>query len=392
MATNLLKLKTQKIPTLRFPGFLGEWEEKRLKDVASIERGRFSPRPRNNPKYYGGKIPFVQTGDVVKSGGIIKDYTQTLNDEGLKVSKLFTKGSILITIAANIGYTGILDIDMACPDSLIGIKCKDDTDNVFLNYYLSTQQVRMDRIASQAAQKNINIEFLKPYKIFWTSLAEQQKIAGFLSVTDEWIGNLRTQKKFLEKYRKGMMQKIFAQEFRFKNDDGNDFGEWEEKDFLSVFKSISTKSHQIKNSEILQNGDYKVVDQSMDLVAGYSNKKDMIFDNIPVIVFGDHTTILKYVDFNFIVGADGTKILNTNTKENNLKFLYYLLQSDPVSTEGYKRHYSILKSRNLFAPHLDEQQKIAEFLTAIDNLIESKQQQITQAELWKKGLMQGLFV
>src|SRR5690606_14922347 len=103
---------------------------------------------------------------VVNSNGEIDSYSQTLNEKGLKVSKLFPKGTILITIAANIGYSGVLQKDMACPDSLVGLRCDKETNNVFLNYILIKEQPNMDYLAVAAAQKNINIEFLKPYKVF----------------------------------------------------------------------------------------------------------------------------------------------------------------------------------------------------------------------------------
>ena len=83
------------------------WHVKKLCEIAKVERGKFTPRPRNNPIYYGGKYPFVQTGDVKSSGGLITNHSQTLNDKGLAVSKIFPKGSILITIAANIGEVGL---------------------------------------------------------------------------------------------------------------------------------------------------------------------------------------------------------------------------------------------------------------------------------------------
>jgi len=98
------------------------WEVASLGDVAGIERGKFAHRPRNAPQFYGGSIPFIQTGDVVAAGGRIRSYTQTLNDKGLAISKMFPKGTIIITIAANIGFTGILELDCACTDSLIAIK------------------------------------------------------------------------------------------------------------------------------------------------------------------------------------------------------------------------------------------------------------------------------
>src|SRR3989344_1552305 len=85
-----------------------DWNMKKLGEISDIKRGKFTPRPRNDPKYYGGDIPFVQTGDVTNSNGKVSIYSQTLNEEGLAVSVLFRKGTILMTIAANIGYTAIL--------------------------------------------------------------------------------------------------------------------------------------------------------------------------------------------------------------------------------------------------------------------------------------------
>jgi hypothetical protein len=90
-------------------------------DVALVQRGKFTHRPRNAPQFYGGDIPFIQTGEVVRSGKYIKEYTQTLNELGLSISKMFPKGTIVMTIAANIGYVGLLDFDSAFTDSLVGI-------------------------------------------------------------------------------------------------------------------------------------------------------------------------------------------------------------------------------------------------------------------------------
>ena len=109
------------------------WEVVTLEAIAKIERGKFSHRPRNEPRFYGGDYPFVQTGDVSNCDGYVRSYTQTLNRDGLAVSKMFPAGTILITIAANIGFTGILKFDSACPDSLIGITPSERANTRFLN-------------------------------------------------------------------------------------------------------------------------------------------------------------------------------------------------------------------------------------------------------------------
>lgn len=163
------------------------WEVVALGEVAKIERGKFSHRPRNEPRFYGGEYPFVQTGDVSNCDGYVRTYTQTLNEDGLAISKMFPSGTILITIAANIGFTGILEFDSACPDSLIGITPNENVHVEFLNYYLITQQPEMDRLAPKGTQKNINIQFLKPWPIPLPSVEEQREIAEAFSATDRKI-------------------------------------------------------------------------------------------------------------------------------------------------------------------------------------------------------------
>lgn len=170
------------------------WEVVELGKIAKIERGKFSHRPRNEPRFYGGQYPFVQTGDVSNCDGIIRTFSQTLNEDGLAISKMFPAGTILITIAANIGFTGILEFDSACPDSLIGITPSDDVNTEFLNYYLMTQQQEMDRLAPKGTQKNINIQFLRPWPVPLPSLEEQTRISNAFSAADQHI-RLATEKK-----------------------------------------------------------------------------------------------------------------------------------------------------------------------------------------------------
>ena len=190
------------------------WRLLPLSEVAKIERGRFTHRPRNEPRFYGGSTPFVQTGDVVKSGGHISRHTQSLNDEGVAISKVFPKGTILITIAANIGFTGILDFDSACPDSLVGITCQDWMDAEFLNYFLQTQQANMDRLAPKGTQKNINIQFLEPWSIKVPKLSEQRAIADTLVIIDRKLAHHRKKRAALNDLFQTLLHKLMTAEIR----------------------------------------------------------------------------------------------------------------------------------------------------------------------------------
>lgn len=193
-----------------------EWNISKLSEVAKVERGKFSHRPRNVPEFYGGDIPFIQTGDVVNSNGKISSYTQTLNEKGLSVSKLFKKGTIVITIAANIGDTGILQFDSCFPDSLIGITPSEKIDSIFLEYYLRTQKEYLNSISTQSAQKNINLEKLNPLPIILPANDEQKKIAGILLSVDEKILINTRYRETLTKLKKGLMSDLLSGRVRVK--------------------------------------------------------------------------------------------------------------------------------------------------------------------------------
>lgn len=190
------------------------WIVSILGDVSNIERGRFLHRPRNEPRFYGGDTPFVQTGDVVRSGGRIREFTQSLNADGVAISRVFPAGTILITIAANIGYTGILQFDCACPDSLVAITPNENVATEFLEYWLQTQQADMDRAAPKGTQKNINIQFLLPWPVVVPSLGEQREIIAILDAIDRKIDLHKRKRAVLDELFKSLLHKLMTGEIR----------------------------------------------------------------------------------------------------------------------------------------------------------------------------------
>lgn len=190
------------------------WEMVELGQIAAIERGKFSHRPRNHPRFYGGSTPFVQTGDVSNCNGRIESYSQTLNEEGVRISKVFPSGTILITIAANIGFTGILEFDSACPDSLVGITPNNRVSVDYLQYYLSTQQPEMDRLAPRGTQKNINIQFLKPWPVRLPPQEEQVGIANCLGKVDTKLHNATKKKDALTDLFRTLLHQLMTAQVR----------------------------------------------------------------------------------------------------------------------------------------------------------------------------------
>lgn len=163
------------------------WRTLRLDEIAHLQRGRFSARPRNDPKYYGGDVPFIQTGDVSTGRGLVARFSQTLNREGLTVSKLFPRGSLVMTIAANIGDVAEVDFDFACPDSLVVITPRDGIDKNWLRFAIEAKKPELDALAPQNAQKNLSLEALRPTEVKVPSLATQRCVAEAFMTWDAAI-------------------------------------------------------------------------------------------------------------------------------------------------------------------------------------------------------------
>ena len=198
-------------PRLRFSEFqdAGEWEERKLGTVCEIQRGKFSHRPRNDPRFFGGQYPFIQTGDVVKSGGGAVIASQSLNEEGLAVSKLFKPTTVLITIAANIGDTGLLQTEGCFTDSVVGLIPKKGVIPVFLELIMRGQKEYLNKVATTGAQKNINNEILREVSVLLASVPEQQRIADCLTSLDDLIAAQSQKLDALKTHKKGLMQQLF---------------------------------------------------------------------------------------------------------------------------------------------------------------------------------------
>ncbi len=153
-----------------------------LDTVCKLERGKFSHRPRNDPRFFGGNYPWIQIGEIEGSNKLIKSWSQTLNEEGLAISKLFPRGTVLISIAATIGAVGILDFDCCIPDSIVGVTPEQDIDSEFMYYYLGFMRKNLEEIAPQSAQKNINLKILSVLPFPKIPLANQKKIVAELDI------------------------------------------------------------------------------------------------------------------------------------------------------------------------------------------------------------------
>lgn len=191
------------------------WIVQRLADVADIERGRFSPRPRNDPRFYNGPFPFVQTGQIARAKGrVITDFAQTLNVQGKAVSREFPAGTVIITIAANIGETAILGIPMCAPDSLVGVMVKASHSPRFVELCLRRLRPKLLALAPRSAQANINLKTLKPLRIPVPPPAEQKKIAAIFDAAETKVMALEAKRAALQQLKKSLMHDLLTGKVR----------------------------------------------------------------------------------------------------------------------------------------------------------------------------------
>jgi len=168
--------------------------------------------------------------------------------------------------------------------------------------------------------------------------------------------------------------------------------DWETAEFYDAILKKRPRVGKIKSSDYLSSGRFSIIDQGQQFIAGYSDDASGLYNGLlPVIVFGDHTRIFKYVDFPFLAGADGTQILLPNSQEFDPQFLYFALISLNIPSRGYNRHFSLLKQKRLPKPPLPEQRTIAHVLRRVQRAKEATENVIAAARQLKESLMRHLF-
>ncbi|MCW5931584.1 MAG: restriction endonuclease subunit S [Bacteroidetes bacterium] len=214
LETTKQQLKVYRHAVLKW-AFEGNWEIKPLGKVAIVKRGKSKHRPRNAPELFGGKYPFIQTGDVrAANGRVVKEYTETYSEFGLKQSKLWPKGTLCLTIAANIADTAFLGFDACFPDSVVGITSDPNILNLdYINFYIQKIKQEIEGKASATAQKNINVEFLEALEIPVPNPIKQVKIVhdieSRLSVCEKIEETIENSLQQAEALRLSIIKKAF---------------------------------------------------------------------------------------------------------------------------------------------------------------------------------------
>lgn len=161
--------------------------------------------------------------------------------------------------------------------------------------------------------------------------------------------------------------------------------------FSDVFEDVTKTATKIPTNEYLSNGTYPIIDQGQRAIAGYTNRKDGLFENVPAIIFGDHTRIVKYIDKPCFLGADGVKLLKAKSKCENYKYLYYVLLNAKIPNTGYNRHFKWLKEVTIPLYDGKTQETIVEILDKITDIITKRKQQLSKLDELAKARFVEMF-
>ena len=386
-----------------------DWGVKPFQSLAHIERGKFTARPRNDPKYYGGEIPFIQTGDVTNSRGWIRTYSQTLNPEGLKVSKLFPRGTLFFTIAANIGDVGLASFATACPDSLVSITPVRGIDKHWLAHELGKRKPLFENLASHNAQLNISLEKLKPYLLPVPTLAEQEAIAEALSDADALIESLEQLLTKKRQIRKGTMQELLAGKKRLPGFSGKwkvkrlgKLGGFLKGSGVTRDESASGSLACVRYGELYTRHNdciksfYSWISREVAATATRLEQGDILFAGSGETKDEIGKCAAFVDDIEAYAGGD---IVILRSKKADPLFLGYYLNTGPINRQKASKgqgdavvHISAaaLADIQCALPCIPEQTAIATILSDMDAEITALEAKLSKARQIKQGMMQEL--
>lgn len=379
------------VPVLRFPEFSGAWVEKRLEDIFNEFKSGHTITSVNIFKK--GLYP-------VFGGNGKRGYTNKYTHDGFYML-IGRQGALCGNINRVYGKVYISEHAIACA-------ANNDSDTEWLAQRLDF--FNLNRLSESSAQPGLSVNKLLRVKIIIPTQLEQKRIANFLMQVDKRIEKLEEKKAKLEEYKKGVIQKIFSQDIRFKDDDGKDYPAWEEKKLgdIGVFKSGTGFSEKeqggqlgipfykvsdmnLYSNKILMNDANNNVSEEQIIKNKYKviRKKSIIFAKVGAAIFLER----KRIAVNFLIDNN----MMAYIPNGNIMFYLYFFQSIRLSkfaqiTALPSYNSSDISTIRVLVPFIIEQQMIANFLTLIDKQIEKITKQIEFSKNFKKGLLQKIFL
>ncbi len=411
--TNVLHKKKVVAPKLRFKGFEDSWIKSRLGDIAIITTG-------NTPsttvaEYYNGPKLFVSPADINENRYVYKTKT-TLTDLGFKQGRKITIGSILfVCIGSTIGKVAQATDECLTNQQINALDAINGFDNNFIYAILERNGKKIKLLAGTQAVPQINKTDFSNFKYNFPTLPEQQKIAAFLSAVDEKIAVQTQCLASLRQYKKGVMQQLFSGKLRFKDENGKAYPKW---GIIMLGDICSEITYGLTVRPTF-------VDNGIPLISAREISKGFVnYEVAPQISLEDFNNLSKKakpqkgdlflsktgsIGFSALVEIEKTIAITQNIaiirlkdeKANSTKFLLQFFRTKQfLKTAISKINQSTIMDlqlgdiKKLPIPSvcIEEQKKIADFLSVIDVKIEKVSKQITQTQTFKKGLLQQMFV
>ncbi len=410
MGTRLKK----NVPVLRFPEFEGDWFLGTLQDcIKQLDAGvSVNSDPQESIENDKGvlKTSCISMGEFEPSENklVSDEYERTRLRESVKKDTIVICRSNTPTF---VGASAYIDKDypnLFLSDKLWAAKIKKDFSSKWVSYLLLQGKNRtllcLRATGTSNSMKNISKDDLLTLPAYFPTQEEQEKIASFLGAVDNRLTQLRRKHELLQTYKRGVMQKIFSQQIRFKCDDGQPFPDWKETTLGKVSIFVNGKAHE---NDVVNNGRFVIVNSKFISTDGtvlkFSDKQLLpLFKNDIVMVMSDVPNG-KALAKCFYIQEDNRFTLNQRicclrTQKVDSKYLFYFinrnkyfLSLDSGVSQTNLRKEDVL-SCPILQPSLLESEKIADFLTAIDQKIEAVAKQIDLTEQFKKGLLQKMFV
>lgn len=391
-----MKDKHTKYPQLRFKGFTDPWEKRTLGQTTTKAKSYSLSRDVERDHETGYR--YIHYGDIHTGvADIVTEHTKLPNIEPANYDEL--RVNDLVVADASEDYQGIAEpaVVVGLPTHLVaGLHTitlrPSSASSLYLYYLLHTDSFKHFGYQMGTGLKVFGISWsnLSKFTFMIPSRPEQEMIVKLIESVDNLIAVNQRKLAKLKELKQGYLQKLFPKngskfpQLRFAG-----FADaWEQRKLGEITKTNSFKQYI---SEAFDHGKYMVIQQGGNPIAGYADGDP--FENFKdVTLFGDHTLSLFKPQEKFFVASDGIKILSPSLKMNGM-FYYYLLEKYKPQSEGYKRHFTIMKKRTaLFPIEIDEQIKISNFLKELDSLITLHQRKLEKLQELKKGYLQKMFV
>jgi len=381
----------KKVPELRFKGFTDEWEQRKLGDLSykvkeKNKTGEFTETLTNSAEY--GIINQRDFFDKdISNAKNLTGYYVVKNDDFVYNPRISNFAPVGPIKRNKLGRTGVMS-------PLYYVFRTHDIDKNYFEKYFDTvywhrfmelngdSGARADRFA---IKDSVFVEMPIPYP----TMDEQQKIGSFFQQLDNTITLHQLKLDLLKEQKKGYLQKMFPKngekvpELRF----AGFADDWEERKFKDILKTHSFRSYLADGSD---DGKYEVIQQGNNPIVGYSDGEPFT-DYKDITLFGDHTVSLYNPQSPFFIATDGVKILSADNFEGD--YLYTTLERYKPAPQGYKRHFTILKNKDLcFTRNVEEQKQIGSFFKQLDNTITLHQRKLDLLKEQKKGYLQKMFV